>query len=169
MSIPSPPVTFDLEAFAGQWFHWRDVTPWFWPRAGGRSERVNRVLAPVRSEGGVYFLAWSPDVPAEARPKASEICYIGETVRFKNRMTQFSNSAGFNGDRKTGHNPAMRWPEGRKEHLWVAFFKVVEDPLQPHVEEGLRRWMEAVALEEHRLAHGALPQLNVKGKEPIAL
>lgn len=31
---------------------------------------------------------------------------------------------------------------------------------QPHLATGLRHWMEAVAQEEYRLAHGTLPPLN---------
>jgi hypothetical protein len=57
-NIPTRPNSFAaLLAFAERWFHWGDVAACFWPGPGGRSERANPVLAPVRHCGGVYLLA----------------------------------------------------------------------------------------------------------------
>jgi hypothetical protein len=41
----------------------------------------------------------------------------------------------------------------------IAFFPVANE-LLPHLAAGMRFWMEAVALEEFRLAHGRLPEIN---------
>jgi hypothetical protein len=48
------------------------------------------------------------------------------------------------------------WSKG--EYL-VSFYPVGSG-LLPHLATGLRHWMEAVALEEYRLVHGRLPQIN---------
>lgn len=159
-NIPSPPNSFaGLLAFAERWFHWQDVAACFWPGPGGRSKRVNPVLAPVRHSGGVYLLAWSQAAPALVHPSAAEVVEIGETNWFKGRMHQFRSSAGFLGTRDDGHSTAWRWPEGRHENLWVAFFEL-GGKLEYHLAKGLRVWMEAVAFEEHRQANGSLPLLN---------
>ncbi len=159
-NIPVPPNTFaGLVAFAERWFHWGDVAACFWPGAGGRSERVNPLLAPVRHSGGIYLLAWSDAAPALVHPSAAEVVEIGETNWFKRRMDQFRTSAGFLGARNDGHSTAWKWPEGRHENLWVAFFELGGE-LEYHLAKGLRVWMEAVAFEEHRQATGSLPFLN---------
>ncbi len=158
-AVPRPPTRFDLEAFAGRWFSWADINACFWPGRGGRAAAVNPLLAPVRNLGGVYLLAWSEQPPAALRPVAAEVRYIGETDNFRQRMGGFGNSAGFWGERRLGHSAGWRWPEGRSEHLWVAFFPVGED-LVPHLATGMRKWLEAVALEEHLRALGELPQIN---------
>lgn len=74
-------------------------------------------------------------------------------------MGQFGSSAGFWGERSNGHSAGWRWPEAQTEHTWVGFFPV-GDGLQPHLAAGMRLWMEAVALEEYRLAFGRLPNIN---------
>src|SRR5579872_1284632 len=89
-NIPSPPNSFaGLLAFAERWFRWRDVAACFWPGHGGRSDRVNSVLAPARHLGGVYLLAWSETAPTLVHPAAAEVVEIGETNWFKGRMHQF--------------------------------------------------------------------------------
>jgi hypothetical protein len=95
------------------------------------------------------------------------VWYIGETVYFANRMGGFGNSAGFWGERRFGHSAAWRWPEGKWENMWVAFFEVGKD-LAPHLAAGLRKWLEAVALEEYRLEHKQLPKINA-ALEPVEL
>jgi hypothetical protein len=154
------PTCFDLEAFAGRWFSWADINACFWPGRGGRAAAVSPLLAPARHLGGVYLLAWSEQPPAAVSPSAAEVRYIGETDNFKQRMGGFANSAGFWGDeRQLGHSAGWRWPKGRSEHMWVAFFSVGGD-LPPHLATGMRKWLEAVALEEHRREHRELPQIN---------
>jgi hypothetical protein len=75
-------------------------------------------------------------------------------------MGQFGNSAGFfDGGRQDGHSAARRWPLNHIEDTWVSFF-VVGEGLLPHLAEGLRHWMEAVALEEFRLLYNQLPEVN---------
>jgi hypothetical protein len=49
--------------------------------------------------------------------------------------------------------------------MWVAFF-VVGEQLAAQLAAGLRKWLEAVALEEHRLEHGRLPEIN-EAAEPV--
>ena len=159
MNIPTPSDAFDVPAFATKWFRWEDIVACFWPGRGGRSERVNPELAPVRKLGGVYLLAWSPISPPRLHPGAPEVKYIGETGEFKSRMGNFGNSAGIWGERSDGHSGAWRWPKGATEHLCVAFFEIGTD-LPEHLACGLRKWMEAVALEEHRVRNGQMPQVN---------
>jgi hypothetical protein len=79
-------------------------------------------------------------------------------------MGQFGNSAGFWGQRKNGHSAGWRWPLNQTENTWVGFFLVGEG-LPPHLASGLRHWMEAVALEEYRLVHGRLPEINAAQAE----
>ena len=74
-------------------------------------------------------------------------------------MGYFARSAGFWGDRQDGHSAGWRWPKNASGNLWVAFFAVGAE-LPAHLADGLRKWMEAVALEEHRLEHGSLPAVN---------
>ena len=93
-------------------------------------------------------------------PRDAKVRDIGETAYFTTRMGGFGNSAGFWGQRRCfGHSAAWRWPEGKWKKLWVAFF-VVGEGLEPHLAEGLRKWLEAVALEEHRLEHDRLPEVK---------
>lgn len=157
--IASVPTSFDVSPFAGQWFHWTHVTECFWPGRGGRSAKVNPELAPVCTLGGVYCFAWSPEPPSIVGPTAAAVRYIGETSEFRRRMGQFGNSAGFWGERSNGHSAGWRWPVGQSDNTWVAFFAVGNE-LLPHLAAGMRFWMEAVALEEFRLAHGQLPEIN---------
>jgi hypothetical protein len=158
--VPHVPLYFDLEPFAGRWFSWTEIAACFWPGKGRRATAVNPELAPVRKHGGVYLMAWSQQPPTRVHPRAPEVRYIGETHGFAGRMAGFANSAGFWGERRVGHSAAWRWPEGKSEYLWVAFF-VVADELQSHLARGLRKWLEAVALEEYRLEHGRIPEVNV--------
>ena len=106
--IASVPTSFDVLPFAGRWFRWADIAACFWPGRGGRAALVNLELAPVRSLGGVYCFAWSNEPPAIVGPTAGAVRYIGETSEFLRRMGQFGNSAGFWGDRQTGHSAG--WP-----------------------------------------------------------
>jgi hypothetical protein len=86
--------------------------------------------------------------------------YIGETNAFGRRLRQFGDSAGLFGVRRRGHSAGWRWQNGARKHLQVAFFPVAAPLGQIHLAIGLRKWLEAVALEEHRLAHGRLPVVN---------
>lgn len=74
-------------------------------------------------------------------------------------MDDLANSAGFWGERRDGHSAGRRWPKGRTENLWVAFFEIGHK-LPDHLAKGLRKWMEAVAIEEHRAAHDQVPEVN---------
>jgi hypothetical protein len=105
------------------------------------------------------LVAWSRQPPPRLHPREAAVRYVGETHSFANRMGGFGNSAGFWGERRFGHSAAWRWPEGKSENMWVAFF-VVGEQLAPHMAVGLRKWLEAVALEEYRLEHGRLPEIN---------
>jgi HTH-type transcriptional regulator / antitoxin MqsA len=166
--VPRVPTCFDVEAFAGRWFSWAEISACFWPGRGGRAAAINPHLAPVRDLGGIYLLAWSDQPPAGLHPSASAVRYIGESSNFKQRMGGFGSSAGlWGGGRQFGHLAGWRWPEGQSEHLWVAFFAVGEEllgvePWQcPHLAAGMRKWLEAAALEEHRRANnGQLPEVN---------
>lgn len=164
MIIPTPPNCFDVPAFARKWFHWDEINACFWPGAGGRSERVNPELAPIRKRGGVYVLAWSRQRPVPFRPDMPEVKYIGETGEFKSRMGRFRDSAGILGKRYDGHSAGWRWPKAATQYLWVAFFEIGTG-LPDHLACGLRKWMEAVALEEHRVGNGNLPLVNGTKKE----
>jgi hypothetical protein len=157
--IASVATSFDVQPFGGRWFRWADIAACFWPGRGGRAALVNPELAPIRPLGGVYIFAWSPESPAVIGPTAPAVRYIGETSEFRRRMGQFGNSAGFWGERENGHSAGWRWPAGQTENTWVSFFPIGND-LLPHLAAGMRLWMEAVALEEHRLAHGRLPEIN---------
>jgi hypothetical protein len=169
--IPVPPTSLNWPPLGGRWFHWLAVEPCFWPGPGGRSTAVDAQLAEIRDYGGVYLLAWSEVEPPRKNPQRTpEVKYIGETHWFKGRMEGFGNSAAFWGPRSAGHSAGWSWPEGEKDKLWVAFFDVLKGlELEVHLRKGLRCWVEAVALEEHRLANGALPQLNaVKRNQVVA-
>ncbi len=157
--IGSVPTSFNLQPFGGRWFRWAEISECFWPGRGRQATIVNPELAPIRHRAGIYCVAWSQQSPQCVRPTAIEVKYIGETGEFLRRMGQFSVSAGFGGARSNGHSAAWRWPLGRKENIWVSFFEVGET-LPAHLAEGLRHWMEAVALEEYRLAYGHLPEIN---------
>jgi hypothetical protein len=157
--IDSVPTSFDLPPFGGRWFQWADVSQCFWPGRGRRRMLVNPELAPVCFQGGVYCFAWSQQSPRTVGPTAAEVKYIGQTGEFHRRMREFGTSAGFRGKRCNGHSAAWNWPLGREEHAWVSFF-VLGGSLLPHMAEGMRHWMEAVALEEYRLVRGHLPEVN---------
>jgi hypothetical protein len=166
--IASVPVSFDVPPFGGRWFRWSEVAECFWPGRGGRAALTNPGLAPVRFLGGVYCLAWSPEPPRVVGPRAVEVRYIGESGEFQRRMGQFGNSAGFfEGQRQDGHSAGWRWPLAQKEETWLSFFEVGRS-LVPHLAEGLRYWMEAVALEEYRLLFGRLPEINKTTSELAA-
>jgi hypothetical protein len=159
--IPVPPTTFDLAAFGGRWFHWREVAACFWPGRGKRSHRVNPVLAEVRHVGGIYLMAWSEAAPPLLHPTAPEVKDIGETGQNLRRMGQFGNSAGFFGERRNGHSTAWKWPEGRTENLWVGFFPAGDAFLpKRHLAKAWRCWLEGIAFELHLQEHGSLPALN---------
>jgi hypothetical protein len=158
--IASVPTSFDLPPFAGRWFRWAEVSACFWPGRGARAAQINAELAPVRFQGGVYCFAWSSQPPVIIGPRAAEVKYIGESGEFQRRMGQFGNSAGFfEGGRQDGHSAAWRWPLNHIEDVWVSFF-VVGEELLSHLAEGLRHWLEAVALEEFRLLYNRLPDVN---------
>ena len=167
--ILGPPGEFDVPAFANRWFHWSEISDCFWPGRGCRSEKAKPELAAARNLGGVYLMAWCDLAPTVLAPTAKELQYIGETNSFKNRMTGFGRSAGFWGERDDGHGPAWHWPKGRNRHLWVVFFQIPIEPLPKHLPDGLRKWMEAVALEEYRHVHGVLPPLQVASKHNRAI
>lgn len=157
--IARVPTSFDVPPFAGRWFHWTDIAACFWPGRGGRATVINPNLAPVRTLGGVYCFAWSAGAPPSIAPTDGAVRYIGETNEFLRRMGQFGNSAGFWGKRQNGHSAGWRWPAGRSESAWVSFYPIGNE-LLPHLADGMRVWMEAVALEEYRLVHGRLPDIN---------
>jgi hypothetical protein len=102
------------------------------------------------------MVSWSP---TEHWPTDAAVRYIGETNAFLRRMGQFGESAGFWGNRQNGHSAGWRWPAGHSDSTWVSFFPIGND-LLPHLADGMRVWMEAVALEEYRLVHGRLPEIN---------
>ena len=162
--IASVPTSFDVQPFAGWWFPWTDIGSCFWPGRGRRAADINPDLAPVRTLGGVYCFAWSTVAPPNIGPTAGTIRYIGETNAFLRRMGQFGNSAGFWGARQNGHSAGWRWPAGQSEKVWVSFFPIGNE-LLPHLADGMRVWMEAVALEEFRLVHGRLPEINAEVAE----
>src|SRR5262249_20315600 len=108
----------------------------------------------------VYCFAWSPAPPRIIGPTAVEVKYIGESGEFQWRIGQFGNSAGFwGGERRDGHSAAWRWPLGQTANTWGRFFPPGAD-LGPHLAAGLRHWMEGMALEEYRLLHHTLPEIN---------
>jgi hypothetical protein len=162
--IASVPTSFGIQPFAGRWFPWTGIVACFWPGRGRRAADINPDLAPVRTLGGVYCFAWSAVAPPIICPTAGTIRYIGETNAFLRRMGQFGNSAGFWGARQNGHSAGWRWPAGQSEKVWVSFFPIGNE-LLPHLADGMRVWMEAVALEEFRLVHGRLPEINAEVAE----
>lgn len=160
-TIPVPPSSFSVAAHGRGWYRWSEVADCFFPRyrGGTTSAAADEVLAPAKDEGGIYLIAQSASEPASPRPEDAAVVYVGETVWFKRRMDQFGDSAGLWGARANGHSAGWRYT-GSGEDLWVAFF-VVEWPLaQPHLAEGMRKWLESVALEEYRQVHSRLPPLN---------
>lgn len=52
----------------------------------------------------------------------------------------------------------------REENAWINFY-VIGQGILPHLATALRHWMEAVAVEEYRLAHGRLPEVNAARAE----
>jgi hypothetical protein len=123
-------------------------------------------LAEIRFVGGIYTMAWSEAPPALLHPAAPEVKDIGETSEYRRRMGQFGNSAGFFGERCKGHSTAWKWPLGRTEKLWAAFFPAGDDFLpRKHLAKAWRCWLEGVAFEEHSQARGSLPALNAADGE----
>jgi hypothetical protein len=132
----------------------------FWPGAGGRSAKVDPRLAPVCRLGGVYLLAHAPKHPGRVHPSNVAVRYVGESYWFKGRMGSFAVSAGFWGEQRSGHSAAAwRWSLGRR-NLWVAFFPFASEVDQHHLQVGMRKWYEAVAIEVHRRAYGTIPAVN---------
>jgi hypothetical protein len=118
--------------------------------------------------GGIYLLADSgQQAPQSLHPSEQSVIYIGETSRFKRRMGQFGDSAGLwdDGLRSPGHSAGLR-VKLRRDTLWLAFFPVKPPRNQSHLGTALRRWLEAIALEEHRLSNGTLPSVNA-GEEAV--
>jgi hypothetical protein len=158
--ISQPPLSFDVTAFGNQWFQWATVEACFWPGRGQRSERINPKLAPIGNRGGVYLLAYHSTAPESIGPKDEHVWYVGQTNAFKRRLGEFANSAGFLGERKAGHSASWRWPEGEKNNTWVAFYEIGMEFDQPHLATAMRCWMEGIAIEEYRIAHGTIPKIN---------
>jgi hypothetical protein len=158
-SIPIPPNSFEANPLGGKWFNWRDIEACFRPRAGKDAIQKYPELQDIGNRGGVYVMAWSLEQPKSSSIKSAFVKYIGGTGGFKERMKQFRQSAGLCGQRQNGHSGGWRWPEGKCEHLWIAFFEFGAD-LPAHLTRGLRCWMEGVALEEHMQTFGSLPQVN---------
>ncbi len=153
---------FRLKPFLDQWFHWSRINRCFWPGPGGRSDKVDPPLAPVRKMSGIYAIAWGTpkEVPC---PSAIEVQYIGMTDNFKNRMSQFASSAGIHYEgRYSGHSAAWRWPEGASERMHVAFFPL-EECMAPHLKAGFLHWQEALAIDAYFIKHGGVPRLNAGG------
>jgi len=162
-TLSRPTAVFDVAAHGGRWYSWKEMTHCFWPRhycAGHTSVEVDAVLARVRDQGGVYLLATGEDAPATLRPTDPAVIYVGETGWFQARLGQFGDSAGlWGGEGVNGHSAGWRYTGGDRE-LWVALFRVDAPLGKNHLAIGLRKWLEAVALEEHDGAHGHLPHLN---------
>lgn len=160
MSDYTAPSTFNAAAYANRWFSWQAIEDCFWPGRGVRSESIDASLAGVKDIGGIYVMASSDKQPTLISPKCPEVQYVGQTRFFKGRMGQFATSAGFWGGRANGHSAGWRWPEGQKDRLHIAFFPVGND-WPAHLAEGLRHWMEALAIEAYRQTHSTLPPLNL--------
>ena len=157
---------FDLQPFLGQWFLWDRINACFWPGAGGRSERVDPDLSPVRGMSGIYVIAWG-ELSGKPEPGCPEVQYIGMTDNFKIRIAQFASSSGIHyEDRYSGHSAAWRWPLGKSELMHVAFFPLQED-LVSHLKKGLLHWKEALAIDAYFRRHGTVPPLN-GGDGPIS-
>ncbi|CAM0557917.1 hypothetical protein EHLJMEHL_03008 [Vreelandella titanicae] len=130
---------FILNPFAGQWFEWERINECFWPGAGGRSEKVDPGLAPVRLYSGIYVIVWGDSLGVPS-PADSNVQYIGMTDNFKNRMSQFASSAGIHYDgRYDGHSAAWRWPEAKIDQMKVAFFPLQEN-FASHLKSGFLYW-----------------------------
>jgi hypothetical protein len=106
------------------------------------------------------MLAWSGKRLTEPTAVESGVWYIGETNWFKARLGQFGASAGFFGKRRNGHSGGWRWPEGQTKNMRIAFFPVPAPREQPHLGVGLRKWLEALAIEDYRRTHGRIPRVN---------
>src|SRR5690606_24020699 len=139
--IPTPPVLFGLTPHGNSWFHWDQIERCFWPRYYGFNTSVaaDPSLGPVAALGGVYLMSWSLGPPRTFLPDDEAVCYVGETSSFKNRMGGFGSSAGlWSKKRDIGHSASWRWPIGRRDHLWAAFFHVPWPLGQKHLASGLR-------------------------------
>lgn len=155
---------FMLKPFASKWFEWERINECFWPGVGGRSEKVNPELGPIRLQSGIYVIAWG-DAVGEPNPADGHVQYIGMTDNFKNRMAQFASSAGFHYDeRYDGHSAAWRWPKARTERMIVGFFPLQQDMIS-HLKSGFLYWQEALAIDAYYKIHGKVPPLNSGGGE----
>lgn len=167
-TIQIPPTSLNWPPLGDGWFHWKEVDANFWPK-----ERRTRVAHPdldfIKDSGGVYVIAWSVEKPCQKQlHTCPQVKYIGETHCFKTRMGAFGTSAGFWGDRANGHSAGWSWEQGKVHNLWVAFFDVLNGVEMPtHLAMGLRKWVEAVALEEHRQVNGRLPIVNTVRRNTI--
>lgn len=123
---------------------------------------------------GAYLIACAPEEPA-GTPSATcaEVVYIGETHRrgrsLRQRLLEFGNSAGFNGDRRNGHSGGWRWPpknagNGGADHCWVAIAPTPTAASLPllSMREIYPTWAESMALWEHVRASQKLPSLNAR-------
>jgi hypothetical protein len=157
------PLKFDLTPYNRSWFAWKEVAACFWPGHGKRSIDTNPTLGKLVQLGGIYLFAHSEDEPRETpHPASFLVQYIGETNNFKTRMSGFGRSAGFWGQRENGHSAAWAWDKPQGE-TWVAFFVMGNDTgASEHVLTGLRKWTEALALDEYFQTHNKLPNLNTR-------
>lgn len=172
MTLPpleAPPVVFNLAAHLNAWCTWSRMTKCFWPRYHGfhTSKKADAELAPMVDAGGIYLVADSVQQPVSLHPSDASVIYVGETSRFKRRMGQFGDSAGLwdDGLRTAGHSAGLR-VKLQRDRLWLAFFPVELPRGQRHLGAGLRLWIEALAIEEYRVANGELPIVNA-GEEAI--
>ena len=156
--LPPLPRQFDLVAYQGRWYRWREMSRCFWPGRGISAKHVDPVLAETCAAGGVYVIGWKKSPSNSVTHTDPAVVYIGETSSFRRRMGDWSNSAGFWGDRRKGHSGAWRWDKG-DSHLSVAFF-LVGEALPRRLAKHVRCYFEVLALEEFRVANGSLPQAN---------
>lgn len=157
--------TFNLQPFLNQWFHWERINDCFWPGVGGRSDKADSELSPVRAMSGIYLIAWGKPSGGPS-PDCQEVRYIGMTDNFKNRMAQFAASSGIHyDDRYSGHSAAWRWPLGKCKSMHVAFFPL-QGELTKHMKVGILHWQEALAIDTYYRVHGSVPPLN-EGQGPI--
>lgn len=162
--IDAPPTTFLLPAHLNAWCSWARVTKCFWPRYYGfnTSKKADADLAPMVNAGGIYVIANSgAQAPSSLHPSDPSVVYVGETIWYKRRIGQFGDSAGLwdDGLRTKGHSAGFRI-KLQRDRLWISFFPVAWPRDQRHLGIGLRLWLEALAIEEHRIANGSLPIVN---------
>ncbi|TMQ20817.1 MAG: hypothetical protein E6J90_15745 [Deltaproteobacteria bacterium] len=162
--LDAPPTAFLLPAHLGTWCSWARVTKCFWPRYSGfnTSKKADAELAPMVYLGGIYLIANSGiQAPLSLHAADPSVIYVGETSWYKRRIGQFGDSAGLwdDGLRTKGHSAGLR-VKLQRDRLWIAFFPVEWPRGQRHLGIGLRLWLEALAIEEHRVANGSLPIVN---------